>query len=307
MITWKHKALACVVLAGTGYGVISALAQKSPAPSTSPIPLAAAVPAARIVGPGRVEPDSGEIDLAAEMNGVVARVLVREGDPVKVGQVLVELAQGDLQARLDEAEATFNIKSLAHEKLKNGPRPEERKQIAATLQEQETTLNLMKKRVERQTSLYRNGYLTPDTMDEAKTALGTARKLLEKTRIRATVNGTVLRLYKAPGEAASLQQTSPLVQIGDLSKMVVRVQIDEADIAQLKLGQRVQVTAPAYPGRSFGGQVTQISPRLGTKTILTGAPTEKHDSRVLDTIVTLDPDVTLPVGLRVDAYIATGS
>ena len=63
------------------------------------------------------------------------------------------------------------------------------------------------------------------------------------------------------------------------------------------------MTAPAYPGRRFGGAVTDVSPRLGAKTIQSGAPTEKRDASVLDVLVTLDPGTVLPIGLRVDCYV----
>ncbi len=104
------------------------------------------------------------------------------------------------------------------------------------------------------------------------------------------------------GEAVGLGASSAILQVGNLDRIVARTQIDEADIARVSKGARAYVTAPAYPGRRFGGEVTDVSPRLGAKTIQSGAPTEKRDASVLDVLVTLDPGTVLPVGLRVDCY-----
>ena len=133
--------------------------------------------------------------------------------------------------------------------------------------------------------------------------LDEARAALEKTRIRAPIDGVVLRVYKHPGEAVGLGASSAILQIGDLDRIVARTRIDEADIARVAKGARAYVTAPAYPGKKFPGQVTEVSPRLGAKTILSGAPTEKRDASVLDVLVELDPGTNLPIGLRVDCYV----
>jgi HlyD family secretion protein len=114
----------------------------------------------------------------------------------------------------------------------------------------------------------------------------------------------ILRIYRHPGEAVGLLGiSSAVLQMGNLDNLVVRAQIDEADIAHVTQGARAYVTAPAYPGKKFGGKITEISPRLGAKTIQSGAPSEKRDTSVLDVLVTLDPGVHLPVGLRVDCYL----
>jgi multidrug resistance efflux pump len=81
----------------------------------------------------------------------------------------------------------------------------------------------------------------------------------------------------------------------------VRAEVDETDIGHVAVGQRVAVAADAYPGRVFGGTVARIARRLGAKEVQTGRPSERIDMKVLQVMIDLDPDVALPVGLRVDA------
>jgi hypothetical protein len=68
-------------------------------------------------------------------------------------------------------------------------------------------------------------------------------------------------------------------------------------------GQPAWVTADAYGDRRFEGTVVRVANLLGRKNISTEEPTEKVDTRVLETLIELNADAHLPVGLRVDAFI----
>jgi HlyD family secretion protein len=85
---------------------------------------------------------------------------------------------------------------------------------------------------------------------------------------------------------------------------LVRVEVDETDVAALGLGQRAWVTADAYGTRRFSGRVVRIGETLGQKRIRTERPDERTDTRVLETLVDLEPGSSLPIGLRVDSFIA---
>jgi len=342
----KQKFLALAVSAGVGilsfYHWIA-----TPVSSAGTMDVAAASesrPGDTVAGSGRLEPASGEIDLAADVAGVLASVPVKEGDHVKQGEILAEFVNEDAKARVDQAAATVQMQTARLEKLKKGPRAEERRQAVAAIQEQDATLNRVQRDLARQKLLFSRGYASNAQLEQAQSAqaVAAARKLssaealaqmdagprpedvasaeaevrlaqaqwegakaaLEKTRIRAPSDGVILRIYRHPGEAVGLLGvSSAIMQMGNLDSLVVRTQIDEADIAHIRNGARAYVTAPAYPGKKFNGKVTEVSPRLGAKTIQTGAPAEKRDTSVLDVLVTLDPGVHLPVGLRVDCYV----
>jgi hypothetical protein len=83
----------------------------------------------------------------------------------------------------------------------------------------------------------------------------------------------------------------------------VRVDVDETDVGKIRLGQRAYVTADAYSNQKFWGQVVRIGQMLGKKNIWRDDPAERVDTKILETLVELDSNQTLPLGLRVEAFI----
>lgn len=127
----------------------------------------------------------------------------------------------------------------------------------------------------------------------------------EKTFIRSPIDGTVLRKHHRSGESVSNSSTvpDPILTIGDRKALRVRVDVDETDVGKVSVGQRAYVTADAYGKQKFWGHVVRVGQQLGPKNVRTDEPTEKVDTKILETLVELDPGSTLPDGLRVDAFI----
>jgi HlyD family secretion protein len=127
----------------------------------------------------------------------------------------------------------------------------------------------------------------------------------EKTFIRSPIDGTVLRKHHRSGESVSNSSTvpDPILTIGDRKTLRVRVDVDETDVSKVSIGQRAYVTADAYGKQKFWGHVVRVGQQLGPKNVRTDEPTEKVDTKILETLVELDPGSTLPDGLRVDAFI----
>lgn len=92
--------------------------------------------------------------------------------------------------------------------------------------------------------------------------------------------------------------------LGDSKVRRVRMDVDESDVAKLQLGERAYVTARAFGDRKFWGRVVQIGKQFGPKNVQTDEPGEHVDKKILETLVQLDDGHELPVGLRVDGYIA---
>jgi HlyD family secretion protein len=132
-----------------------------------------------------------------------------------------------------------------------------------------------------------------------------AQARYEKTFIRSPIDGTVLRKHHRSGESVSNSSTvpDPILTIGDRKTLRVRVDVDETDVSKVTVGQRVYVTADAYGKKKFWGHVVRVGQQLGPKNVRTDEPTEKVDTKILETLVELDPGSTLPDGLRVDAFI----
>jgi HlyD family secretion protein len=100
----------------------------------------------------------------------------------------------------------------------------------------------------------------------SRATLKNATDTLEQTTVRAPSDGVVLQKYVDEGtiitSGLSLNSTgSSIVQLGDTTRMFVDVPVDESDIANVKVGQKVDVTLDAYPGVPFEGRVARINPQ----------------------------------------------
>jgi len=139
----------------------------------------------------------------------------------------------------------------------------------------------------------------------AQGQLAEAEARYEKTFIRSPIDGTVLRKHHRSGESVSNSSTvpDPILTIGDRKTLRVRVDVDETDVSKVELGQRVYVTADAFGQQKFWGCVVRVGQQLGPKNVRTDEPTEKVDTKILETLVELEPNTNLPDGLRVDAFI----
>jgi len=139
----------------------------------------------------------------------------------------------------------------------------------------------------------------------AQAQLEEAEARYEKTFIRSPIDGTVLRKHHRSGESVSNSSTTPdpVLTIGDRKALRVRVDVDETDVSKVGVGQRAYVTADAYGARKFWGHVVRVGQQLGPKNVRTDEPTEKVDTKILETLVQLDSGSQLPDGLRVDAFI----
>jgi len=139
----------------------------------------------------------------------------------------------------------------------------------------------------------------------AKAQLEEADARYEKTFVRAPIDGSVLRKHHRLGESVSNSSTvpDPVLTIGDRKTLRVRVDVDETDVGKVRIGQRAYVTADAFGKQKFWGRVVRVGQQLGPKNVRTDEPTERVDTKILETLVDLDPGTQLPDGLRVDAFI----
>jgi HlyD family secretion protein len=141
---------------------------------------------------------------------------------------------------------------------------------------------------------------------EAEARVRTAQANLEKTIIRAPITGVVLRKRLKDGESVSPENQTGIISLADVSALLVRVDLDERDVAKVKENQAAFVTADAYGEQEFTGKVVRIGQILGRKNFKTERPTEKVDTKILEVLIELAPDQKLPLGLRVDAFINAG-
>jgi HlyD family secretion protein len=141
----------------------------------------------------------------------------------------------------------------------------------------------------------------------AHAQLDEARARYEKTLIKSPIDGVVLRKHHRKGESVSNSSTTPdpILTIGDKRILRVRIDVDETEVSKVAVGQKAYVTADAYGKEQFWGRVIRVGQQLGRKNVRTDEPTEHVDTKILETLVELEPGTQLPIGLRVDGYIVT--
>lgn len=331
-------AVGMVAIAAINYGLLAARHQPASAP-VSPSEHRGAV----VAGPGRVEALSEEIRVSSQIGGRLQAVLVDENDRVASGQVIAVIENADYRARVASAEASLGLRRAEALRAHNGAREQERRDAAAALREAEAVLSNASLDVGRRRDLFREVVISRAELDDsekqlkvaqarvdsarervslldagtrqedlasadadvalARAALDEARALVEKTFVRSPIDGVVLRRHHRVGESVSTQFDSPIVTLADRSRVRVRVDVDEADVARLREGQSAYVTADAFGNRQFPGHVIRVGQMLGRKNVRTDEPTERVDTKILETLVELDDGGQLPLGLRVQAFI----
>jgi HlyD family secretion protein len=136
----------------------------------------------------------------------------------------------------------------------------------------------------------------------ARAELSLAEAVLERTRLRTPIGGTVLQLAARVGENAAATPEQALAVIGDLSLLRVRAELEERDVAKVKAGQAAIVRSDAYPGREFPGRVAVVAKMLAPAKLAQRGPRRPTDQDSLEILVDLDAAPELLPGMRVDVY-----
>ncbi|MBI4809051.1 MAG: efflux RND transporter periplasmic adaptor subunit [Nitrosomonadales bacterium] len=204
--------------------------------------------------------------MSPSAGGQIARLLVKKGDRVKKGAVLLELWDNDLHAQ----------ERLAQEQLK----------VSLTRVEEVCTMaDAAQRDAVRSQELRDKGFISAQQLDRAltdasarqsacasakgdieqsKSRISLARAGLERMVLRAPFDGVVADISGELGEYATPSPpgilTLPAIDLIDDSCLYVSAPIDEVDAAKLKVGQRSRITLDAIKGRTFGGKVRRIAP-----------------------------------------------
>lgn len=330
--------IALLVLAGLGtylgYREFSGIAEAPAASKSEDVPWIAAAP-------GRVEPRSGEIRIGTALMGRVTKVHVRVDDKVEEGELLVELDDAEARARLTSAETQAEALREEREKQFASGREDVRKAedaiysaeravtgarieldyaLAArrsgsgsteTVAEARKRLAEANERLERERIQFVKAQSKPNlpapssaesAVSAARTEVRMAEALLDKTRIRSPIAGTVLQVHAKVGEIVAPSPEAPLVVVGDMSAVRVKAEVDEADISKISAGQSVFVRSLSFPGREFEGKVASLAPTLAQPRIGPRGPRRANDVEVREVTIDMDGNVPLLPGMRVDAF-----
>ena len=207
-----------------------------------------------VTATGTIEPVTS-VDVGTQVSGIVSKLYVDYNSVVKAGQVIAELDRTNLLSDLASAQA--NLKSA------------------------QSDLDYQKSNYERYKNLFDQGLISANDYDQARLSFVRAQQTVAQQQesvkraktnlsyatITSPIDGVVLSKEVEEGQTvASSFSTPTLFKIAqDLTNMRVIADVDEADIGEVKEGQRVSFTVDAYPNDTFDGCVTQVRQQATTE------------------------------------------
>ena len=214
---------------------------------------------------GAVEPEF-TVEIKSKASGTIQTVKVQAGDLVEKGALLIEIDPVVERRKLTQAEADLAVASanrgnnsskLAHAEAQL-KRDEEL--LAKGLVAREVIDQLKKEFA----VLKGEALVSAAQITKARASVAEARDRLAETKILAPSAGTILDRTINPGQvitAGTAQGGQTLLTLADLTRLFIRVKVDEADVAKLRPGQSVKITADALQGQSFSGTVLRVAPQ----------------------------------------------
>jgi HlyD family secretion protein len=206
-----------------------------------------------------------EVMLSSEVIGKVARLFVEEGDVVHRGQLVLQVDDINFIAGLEQSEAAVRINSIDIERqevrIANLSRQFER---SKSLHEQKMIGDDEFENIKNQLDLTHIDLKSSrERLAQSKAQLDQMNDQLSKTKIVSPIDGVITSLDIKVGETAIASSTnipgSSLMTIANPASIYAEVLVDEADVATVKVGQRVEIVAIAYPDQPMQGIVRYIA------------------------------------------------
>jgi macrolide-specific efflux system membrane fusion protein len=263
--TWKLALIALVGLAVLGGGGF-AYYRWGPGAKTESAYITATVQRGdiedQVSATGSLQPRD-YVDVGAQVSGQLRKIHVEVGSEVKEGDLLAEIDAETSMARVDASRAQLRSQQ-------------------AQMGERELTLAKAERDLQRQKNLMAEEATTAETLQNADTAVKTARAQIQSlkasmeqlqasmrveeanlkyTKIYAPMAGTVVSITARQGQTLNTNQQAPtLMRIADLSVMTVQTQVSEADVSKLRGGMPVYFTTLGGQGRRWYGELKKIEP-----------------------------------------------
>ncbi len=264
---WLWRGLAAAAIIGAGYGYYLYSSEATAYTYTTSAAKKGDLTVI-VTATGSVEP-TVQVDVSSEQSGTVREVLADYNSTVRKGEVIARLDTAKFEADVKSAEAALLASKAA---------------VAKAVAD----MNSAQVSLERQKSLVGNRVSTQQDLDSARytyeaavatkesaeanvlaaeAELEQSRVTLSKATIISPIDGIVLSRDVDPGAtvAASLEAPTLFNIAGDLKEMELQVDIDEADVGQVAVGQKATFTVDAFPDKRFPAEITQI--RYASETV----------------------------------------
>lgn len=303
--TLLYIVIGVVVLAGL---VVAAVMKAKATPRATAVttePVVVRTITQLVTATGKIQPEV-EVKIMPEVTGEIVEMPLREGDPVKKGDLLVRIKPDNYRFQVEQRDADLaasrassadaRVRLLkAQDDLRRG------QELFAKNLISDSDLLAIKTEAEAAQANVENSLAQ---IRRAEGMLKQAQDQLDKTEIYSPIDGTVSSRTTEVGErVAGMGQYGgvELLRVADLGDMEVRINVNENDIVNVKIGDRARITIDAYPGRRFGGEVKEIASTART----TGQATQEEVTNFLVKIRILDKEVPLRPGMSANADIET--
>ncbi|QIM66859.1 efflux transporter periplasmic adaptor subunit [Mannheimia granulomatis] len=247
-------------------------------------------------------------EVGAQVSGKVQNLYVKLGQKVKQGDLIAEIDSSNQSNSLSTAEAQLSA-------------------YQAQLSSAKVALEVAQSNYNRLTKLYKANSTSLSDLETAKNTLASAKANVDNikaqiksaeisvnnaktnlnyTQIISPIEGVIVSVPVSVGQTVNANQTSPtIVQVADLSKMLIKLEISEGDIAQVKTGQQVNFTTLAEPEREYNATIDSIDPALTNLT--DNNYTEKSGNTeaiyYYANLLVDNPDNSLRIGMTTQARI----
>lgn len=231
-----------------------------------------------------------EVRVGSQLSGIVKKLNVTVGSHVHAGDVIAEIDDAPIQARVAQANAQAELDRATMTRAKmNGDRAQQlgTQGLIPLQQQQDLQLAFEEAKAKYEKSLRDRDLVRVD---------------LEYVQIRAPINGIVASVSTQEGETVAASFTAPtfVTIIGNNALQLVAM-VDETDIANVKPGNPVTFTVDSYPSRDFPGTVESIAPKA---TIVSGVVNYEVTIDINKYAKLLKPDMTANVMIRTSLHQA---
>lgn len=238
---------------------------------------------------GDVTPDT-TLDVKSEVGGKVKALHVEPGQQVEAGDLLAEIDDSDL----------LTTKASAQTEIAGAKITVERN--ARILQRAKELFEAKLVNRENFENISADADMAKNSLEKAQRQLDSVEDKLSKTKIVAPSAGTVLSVSVIPGQvvvaAASVNSGTSLMQIADLSRLLVDTNVNQVDVTKLRLNQRVKLTTDALKDLNIEAAITFIAPVASTKNNVKGFEIKALIDR---------PDPRLRPGMTVNISVPVAS